>query len=73
MATQIELGVYHASSGRDVPCVVVTGYDSSGDVTVTESAIVTADLLLFGEANTRLAAVTKGTAAGEFQVATDFS
>jgi len=67
MAASSKVNRFHSQAGDvDVPCLVVQGYDSSGDETDTEGSVVTADILVIGESITRYGGATKGTSAGEF-------
>lgn len=61
----LKVAYYHAQ--RDVPCLVFKAYDTNGAATTVEGNIVTGDLILLGEGQTQLLAVTKGTAAGQFE------
>ena len=76
MAATVEttVGSYHAN-GRDIPCLVLAGYDVSGNATTTKANVVTADLMLIGQGdgNAYRAGVTKGTAAGNFEFGTAWS
>ena len=63
MAASSKVNRFHSQAGDvDVPCLVVQGYDSSGDETDTEGSVVT----VIGESITRYGGATKGTSAGEF-------
>lgn len=68
------VGTYHAN-GRDVPCLIITGYDSGGDASTTEGSVTTADIILIGQGdgNAYRGGVTKGTAVGNFEFGTDWS
>lgn len=66
MAVSSKVNRYHTNAGdKDVPCIVVQGYDASGAETDTEGDVVTADVLIIGEAITR-DTISKGSDPGEF-------
>ena len=66
ISPKVNIFYTEADSTVGIPCVVLQGYDVSGDATDTEGSVVTADLLVLGYDSVRKSGVTKGTDAGEF-------
>ena len=68
-----KLGTFHSST-RDIPCIIVKGYDINNVETSSLSSLVSADLMILGQgSNTYRERVPKGISEGSFEYALDYT